>query len=181
MLKEFRKIEIDLINVVLCTLVVFIHITSEAVQTLRIGTWQHLFVYIPNKLSSFVVYGFIFISAIKLFIKDTEKIKLSEYYKKRIKSIILPYVFAVLIYYIYFISKKYFDFSMLELIKYIGIGDLVAHFYFIIIISQFYLLFPVWKKITKHLNIFIVIGFSLVITLCFTKYLPKVLENKFHM
>lgn len=180
MQKNFIKKEIDVMNVILCMLVVFIHITSEAVSTLRVGTWQYLIIYIPHKLSSFVVYGFIFISAVKLFMKDIEKIKLLEYYKNRIKKIVIPYVFSVLIYYIYFILKDYFGFSSVELIRYICTGDLVAHFYFIIIIVQFYFLFPLWKKVINHSNVLITICFSCIITLCFTKYLPIWLSDIFN-
>lgn len=180
MLKKFMKKEINLVNVVLCMLVVFIHIASEAISTLRVSTWQHLSIYIPHKLSSFVVYGFIFISGIKLFIKDTKKIELLEYYKSRIRKIIIPYILSVCVYYIYFIFKNYFNFSMLEFIKYIITGDLVAHFYFIIIIAQFYLLFPIWKKLIKSCNPLLVVGISFIITIFFTKYLPNVIGDIFN-
>ena len=59
---EIKKQEIDLMNVFLCLLVIFIHIASEAVSSLRNDSWQFFLVYIPHKLSSLAVYGFIFIS-----------------------------------------------------------------------------------------------------------------------
>lgn len=179
MSKKIVKKEINLMNVILCLLVVFIHIVSEPVSTLRVNTWQYLSVYIPHKLSSFVVYGFIFISGMKLFIKDTTKIKLIEYYKSRIKKIIIPYILSVCIYYVCFIYKNYFSFSASELIKYIFTGDLVAHFYFIIIIAQFYLLFPLWNAIIKYCKPLIAIGISFIITMIFNRYLPTIISNVF--
>lgn len=167
-----RKKELDFMNVFLCLIVVFIHIASESVSNLQNNSWQFLIVYIPHKLSSFVVYGFIFISSVKLFIKDEEKINIPRYYKGRLKKVIIPYLISVCIYYFYFIVKGYFDFSFSNIIKHFLIGDLVAHFYFVIIITQFYLLYPILKSIIKKIKPVIGITISFMITFTFTRYLP---------
>lgn len=170
------KYELNLMNVFFCILVVFIHIASEAISTLKVDSWQFLIIYIPHKLSSFVVYGFIFISAMKLFIKDINKINLLEYYKNRLKKIVFPYCISVCIYYVYFVLNNYFKFDLIELFKYIINGNLVAHFYFIIIIVQFYLLLPVWKLILKKIKPSIMIIASFIITIIMSEKLPVLIK-----
>lgn len=174
------KKEINILNVIFCLLVVLIHITSEAVSGLNNESIPFLMVYIPNKLSSFVVYGFIFLSAVKLFSKDTKKIKLLDYYKGRFLKILVPYFIAVLIYYLYFISRGFFEFSIKDLLNYILTGDLVAHFYFIIIITQFYALFPLWRKLFDKVNKYVLLVASLIITFVFNRYLPSIISNAFN-
>lgn len=169
---RIEKQEIDLMNVFLCLLVVFIHVVSEAVSCLRIESWQFLIIYIPQKLASFVVYGFIFLNGIKLFLKGAAKIDFVNYFKGRIRKIILPYLIGVVIYYLYFIYKGYFTFSITALFHHIITGDLVGHFYFMIIIIQFYLLFPLFRKLVKEIHPAVGITIAFLITFLFTRYLP---------
>jgi len=55
----------------------------------------------------------------------------------------------------------------MDLLRYIFVGDLVGHFYFIIIIVQFYLLAPVWIWLVKRINGALFISFSLILTIIF--------------
>lgn len=174
------KDELNLMNVFFCILVVFIHIASEPISALRKDSWQFLIMYIPHKLSSFVVYGFIFISAVKLFIKDESKINLIEYYSNRLKKIVFPYLVSVCAYYIYFVSNNYFTFQTVDLLKYIVNGNLVAHFYFIIIIVQFYLLLPIWRLILRKVKPSVVITISFIITVIMNEKLPIIIRYVFN-
>ena len=64
-----KRREIDFANVFLCLLVMLIHILSKAVSALDRTSLQFAAVYIPSRLSSFVVQGFIFLSAVKYFMR----------------------------------------------------------------------------------------------------------------
>ena len=61
---EKRK-EIDFINILLCLLVMLIHILSYSISTLDKTSVWYAAVLMPSRLASFVVQGFIFISALK--------------------------------------------------------------------------------------------------------------------
>ena len=169
MLKE-RKIEISFVNVLLCLLVIFIHVSSEPVTGLDKLSVQFAVVSVPWKLSAFVVQGFIFLSGMKLFMSNTESINYGRYYWTRIKTIVLPYILWVVIYYLYFISRGYFGFDAVKLIKCIFLGNLVSHFYFIIIIVQFYALMPLWMRLIKNIHPVIVLLGGVMITVLFGKY-----------
>lgn len=167
------KQEIIFANVIMCLLVVFIHVSSGAISSLDKSSFQYLFVMIPWRLSAFVVQGFIFLAALKIFIKKAPVTNYRRYYILRFRAIILPYIFWVFIYYIYFCNHHYFPFRLQHLLKHMALGSLVSPFYFIIVIVQFYALLPVWQRLYKHLHAAPVLLASFLITLLFGQFLPK--------
>ena len=98
-MKQKRLSELSYMNLFYCVLVVFIHVSSEPVTTLERSSLQYFAVMIPWRLSAFVVQGFIFLSGVKLFLNMREPFDTVAFWCKRVKSIILPYILWVLIYY----------------------------------------------------------------------------------
>ncbi len=171
-----KKDEIFAANAVLCILVMFIHISSMPITSLQKDSIAYLSVFIPWRLSSFVVQAFIFLSATKLFMNGIEEINYRKYYTSRLKKIVIPYIIWVIVYYIYFCYENYFTFNISRLIKEMALGTLVSPFYFIITIIQFYALMPLWRKIYKSSNIVLLVLISLAITIIFGQYFPKILN-----
>ncbi|MEA4816757.1 MAG: acyltransferase [Lachnospiraceae bacterium] len=163
-----KKWEITLLSVFLAMVVVFIHISSFSLSSVDKESLGYAFLFVPWRLSAFVVQGFIFLGGLKLFMSKT-KDSLVSYYKKRFFKIFLPYLAAFLVFCVYFLWMGYFEFNAKELVKQFLLGNLVSHFYFIIIILQFYILRPLWEKIVS-LNPFLVISVSLIITLISSQY-----------
>lgn len=177
-----RKNEISFLNVLFCLLVIFIHITSAPISGLSRESVQYILFFIPWRLSAFVVQGFIFLSGMKMFLKEAGKTDYKKYYLSRFKKIIVPYFFAVFAFYLYFVNRGYFPFRVADLAGYIFRGDLVSHFYFVIIIAQFYLLRPLWDIIilkTKGKNKVQILIFllSLLISVWCTEYFPTFLNK----
>ncbi len=171
-----RFFEISLLNVLFCMIVIFIHVSSPPISGLDKNSWQYLVVLIPWRLSAFVVQGFIFLSGLKLFLNKSEKINYRKFFKGRFLHIVLPYVAWVFIYYIYFCSHDFFAFNWADFFKYTLTGDLVGHFYFIIIIIQFYILTPLWINLVKRTNSTLLIVFSLVLTVVLGQNLPDIIK-----
>lgn len=163
-----KKNELSFLNIIFCLLVIFIHISSEPVTALSKESWQYRVFFVPWRLSAFVVQGFIFLSGLKMFLinKNENYIK---YCLSRFKKIVIPYVFSVVMFYAYFLWRNYFDFSIKDLMGYILKGDLVSHFYFVIIIVQFYILKPIWKAMLEKINPVVAIILSVVL-MFFFKY-----------
>lgn len=176
-MKSLSKYELNFLNVLFCLLVILIHLLAQPVSQLTKGTWQYAIIFLPWRLSSFVVQGFILISAVKLFLKyrDTSVDYLS-FLKSRFNKIIIPYILWVLIYYLYFCNKNYFSFNITDLLHYLFIGNLVSHFYFVIIIVQFYLLLPIWLKLLKKYHPIFIIPLALLLTMLFKEYLPTFIK-----
>lgn len=173
---ETRKTEISVLNVLLCLLVIFIHVSSIPVTTLEKSSWQFAVVFFPWRLSGFVVPGFIFLSGLKLFLKTTE-ISYKRFYVSKIQKIIIPYIIWNIIYYGYFILRGYIEFSAQDFFKYVLNGNLVSPFYFVVVIVQFYALAPLWRKMVLKANPLLVLIISVLVTPLLGQYLPVIINR----
>jgi membrane-bound acyltransferase YfiQ involved in biofilm formation len=173
--------EISLATAVLCLLVVFIHISSQAIVSLDKTSVQWLLVYIPWQASLFVVPGFIFLSAVKMCMKYKEvQFTFKSYVafvKNRVIVIYIPYAIWVMIYYIHFCNIGYFGFNIKEYLKYLAIGNLSSPFYFIVIIMQFYLLIPIWLYIVRHIKPIASMLIAIMITLFMMNHFSGVISK----
>ena len=131
---------------------------------------------IPWRLSAFVVQGFFFLSGVKLVLGAKEPFDTKGFYLRRVKTVVLPYVGWVLVYYCWFVYHGYFPFSWVDLGKHLILGNLVSPFYFVVTIVQFYLLAPVFLKVVKKLSPAALLGGSLAIMVFCWKKLPWMLE-----
>ena len=175
--KTLKKQEIMLLNTLLCIIVVFIHCASHPVSSFVKPSTAYTLIFVPWRLAAFVVQGFIFLSGLKLFLKPIESFNYKNFIIKRLKLIFLPYVAAVFIYYIYFISIGYFPFRIKDFVFYVLTGSLVSPFYFIVAIMQFYILMPLWIKMTEKINFPVAIIISFIVMLIAKYYVPQILQN----
>ena len=173
---EKRK-EIDFINVLLCLLVMLIHILSYSISTLDKTSVWYAAVLMPSRLASFVVQGFIFISALKYSMrycgKQNSGFKYPSFMKSRVKTVIAPYILWNIIFYLALIPLGYFILStgsIKAICTYIVRGDMISHFYFVVVIVQFYLLMPLWLKLTDNFNGMMLCVISMCIMVLFGRY-----------
>lgn len=159
-----RKNDIVFLNVMFCIMVVFIHISSELVINMEHTKPMFWAVYVLSRLCGFSVSGFIMLSGIKLMLKS-DNINYGKFYLSRLVSVVLPYIICVCIYYAYFCYAGDITYSIRDLIGHIIRGDLWAHFYFVIVIVQFYILAPLWVILFKRANPAVSIAISLLIGL----------------
>ena len=174
-----RKTELSVLNVVLCLLVIFIHVSAEPVTKFAPNSIQHILVFVPWRLGSFVVQGFIFLSGIKFCLNTPEKFSYKRFYLKRIIAVVVPYIIFNVIYYLYFVSREYFPFVLGDLAKYIFTGTLVAPFYFVVVIIQFYALAPLWRWMVKKVNATAALVFSAVLTMFILIYFAGIITPIF--
>lgn len=166
---------ISVLETFLCLFVIFIHLSSDVLIHTNPQSVFTGFIFFCSKAVSFVVPAFIFSSAFKLTMKyKNEKVNYFLYLWNRLKNIYLPYVIWVVIYYIYFVyCLQYFNFSITDLLRYIVSGDLVAHFYFVIVIMQFYVLMPTILLLCKKKSPKVIGSIAFVITLLFRIFAYK--------
>ena len=144
-----RRTELSCLNLLLCLLVIFIHASSEPVGRLLRDSWQYFAVMVPWRLAAFVVQGFFFLSGVKLCLGAKEPFDTLAFYRRRLRTVVLPYLAAVFLYYCWFVRIGYFPFSLRALARYAVVGDLVSPFYFVVTIVQFYLLAPLFLRAAK--------------------------------
>ena len=140
-----RLSEISSFEVILCLSVVMIHILSESIASYAKGTILSFLSFSASTVLTFVVPAFMISAGIKFAHKfENTAFNYLSFMRGRLTKIYLPYVIFTVIHYLYFVFyRKYFGFDFLELLNYILHGSIVAPFYFIALIMQFYILSPV--------------------------------------
>lgn len=169
--------EINLMNVLLCFCVVLIHLTASPVTSLRHDSIWYLLFFAINKFLTFAVPGFIFLSGFKLHNKYKDNpIDIKKFYLGRFKKIVIPYIVAFLIYFVFY---KFLNLVQLkEFLPTLLLGTLAAHFYYIIIALQFYLIFPLLTKLFLKYDKFL-LALSLISTLTFNQFVRFSYSDRF--
>lgn len=168
-----RLPELSLMNILLCLFVLFIHISGSTMISFLPGSIGHLAFFIPWWIASVAVYGFIFLSGLKLCLNIEKPFRLGTFYWKRAKAILFPYMIWVLIYYIVAIIQSNTPFSFSALGNAVLTGDVTSHLYFIVIILQFYLLAPLWRWCVRTIHPAIALPIALCLTcICWLRLNP---------
>ncbi|MDO9591579.1 MAG: acyltransferase [Erysipelotrichaceae bacterium] len=142
---RLRYWALDWLKLVACVLVVVIHVTAAGIVGYVPGSRLQYLTVIINTLSQFAVPAFIFASGYALAgqFRDEPRVpELLKFWYKRLSVVVLPYVIWTLIYLILqqrFMGVCYGIGGMLKLLL---TGGAFYHLYFMVILIQFYLLFP---------------------------------------
>jgi len=129
--------------------VVLIHATSQTIAAAQTSDLYYMYVF-ANIFSKFAVPSFIFLTGFVLFYNYADRgLNLSNigaFYRKRLKYILIPYFIFSLA---YFLFRQFLNGgitvsmeSMTALIEDLLTGTAYTHLYYIFILVQFYLLFP---------------------------------------
>ena len=164
-MKRIRYIEeLNYFNAAACLLVILIHVLSLGIVSLNPATWQGFCIFMPWRISQFVVPAFLFSGAVKMSLTFPDRHEMSEmkndlcrrrpsykgYLLERCRTILLPYAVFILIYYFIYAAEGLVQPGWSTLLRGFATGDISGHFYYIIIIIQFYLLKPVWEKMLNY-------------------------------
>lgn len=171
-----RKNEISYLNVIFCLFVIFIHIVSYAVSSFEYGSFKYNAVMFPWRMVSIVVPGFIMLSGVKMFLTHKDETGYFKYILSRIKGIILPYTFCFVCYYLFYMAAYDYPLNAEFIFDAYIHGSLACHFYFIPLLFQFDLLFPLWKRVINKVNPAIVLPLSFLLTSLFAIYFPNMIS-----
>ncbi len=196
-----RREELSVCNVLFATLVILIHLLAEPVEQLAkdglpyflsVGLWR---------LSSFVVQGYFFLSGAKLFlggppvkpktasvIRDSDKnssifykirntlLPWGTFYWARFRRVVLPYLCIFAIFALYFTTIGAFAPTPTNLLRNFFSGKLCGHFYYVILICQFYLLMPIWQRLVRKSHPMFLLPTAMLITIMCKIYMPSLIE-----
>lgn len=159
------KNEIELASVIFCAFVVVIHLLSQTVLELGGKTVSWRITYGFQRILFCAIYGFMFLSGLKSFLNSEKEFSPKRYYIGRFRRIILPYAVAILTYWVVLFVLGFAELKPDMLAQYFFLGTLAAHFYFVIAIAQFYLLYPVTKRVLGLFKPRTILAVSAVINL----------------
>lgn len=140
-----RIIEIDFARAIAMLSVIMIHVTSTYIHYKSGFTIFDMNVaFVLNQITRFAVPFFVLLSGISLELgKEINSLK--QFYKHRLMKIGIPYCFWCTVYYLY---NNHLDFSTISIrsfLENLASGQAAPHLYFMIILMQLYLLFPILK------------------------------------
>ncbi len=176
LVKIMKKNEISVLNVLFCLMVIFIHVTAAPIMGHYTTENVSRILFFIHRMCGVAVHGFVFLSSVKLFLKDTSKIDYRKYIKTRFHKIYIPYLIFVTIYYLFEVTRGFYEFNIPQLCEFILFGSGESHFYFIFVIMQFYLLFPLWRKLLETKRVFMLLGIAAVVNVVFYCHLPDILS-----
>jgi peptidoglycan/LPS O-acetylase OafA/YrhL len=149
-----KIVEFEIFRAFAIIAVVLIHASSRGVTALDPASKIHTIFNFLNKISLFAVPSFIFMSGVVLFYTYYSRWQVKDivpFYAKRLKFIVIPYLVVSLLYYL-FNQRLYYggiNFQLKSFLNMLPWAEAGYHLYFIIIIVQFYLLFPVLLFLVK--------------------------------
>lgn len=170
---ENRIEKLDILRGLAILGVIFIHLTSDRLNNFNFSEFSSYFFLLFNQLSRFCVPIFIILSGIGLTLSYNRKPE--SYFKflhKRLSKIIPLYLIFCIIYYCINLFKQHSGFDIISLIKCIFTGNASMHLYFVPLIIQLYLLFPLINKFkSKKLVIISMLANILIIVVkAFARY-----------
>ncbi|MFE5318804.1 acyltransferase [Paenibacillus sp. NPDC056579] len=158
--KKAKLLELDIVRAFAILAVMIIHNSSEATVELPGGSTAQLIYLSINKLSNFAVPVFIFLSGMVLFYRyydDWSGKQAFTFYLKRVKQVLFPYLIWSFFYYLYnqwVFDPKGLHVNWAEFADLLPWADASYHLYFMIIIVQFYLLFPLMLWLSRVSSLF---------------------------
>ncbi|MEW6174027.1 MAG: acyltransferase [Candidatus Auribacterota bacterium] len=103
--------------------------------------------------TKFAVPSFVFLTGTTLFYNHYDKLHYGQFIKKRASEIILPYISWSVVYSIYYNGAALFHLAGLkQAARNIALGDAAYHLWYVVMIFQFYLLFPVLLGMFKQVH-----------------------------
>ncbi|MDO7908500.1 acyltransferase [Paenibacillus sp. JX-17] len=160
MIKRERIPELDVYRAMAIMAVIMIHATSQTIVETQGSSLFHPFLLL-NIFSKFAVQVFIFLSGFVLFYNYIDKPfgwkTAGAFYKKRLLYIIVPYVIFSALYYVmklYFNDQLNTPFPELASRFWTKLwqGNAHTHLYYLIIMIQLYVIFPLFLAIFKKLR-----------------------------
>ena len=141
-----RFIELDILRGFAMLTVVASHVTSVAIENLRAGR-AHLILSIIHGAYNYAVPVFVLVaSLLSAYKADNRPVSVLPYYKKKLIRLVLPYLVWTLIYILFNLAVNKLHFSDLLIghnwYLWISQGRAYDHLYYLVIICQFHLLFP---------------------------------------
>lgn len=169
-----RDMTPDLMKIFACIAVIIIHVTATPASKLPVGSIEHLVAIFFNAATLFAVPCFIILSGYALSLGYHNKaIEYFSFVKRRCQVVLIPYLIWALSYYTLYVLTGMKTFSLDGFAIAIFLGKANYHLYFVPIILQLYVLYPLLKKMVSKVHPIVGILVLIAIHIGYSKWIPS--------
>jgi surface polysaccharide O-acyltransferase-like enzyme len=148
-----QYMSIHFMRIMACLMVILIHISATPVVSLTPNSSAQIFFVIINQIAKPAVPIFIFISGFLLHsIYRGKPLSPLTYWMKRLPKLFFPYILWSLGYYLIYMKMGYYPFDLSFILKGLLLGTFIYHLYFMVIIIQFYVLYPLLHYVVTKIG-----------------------------
>ena len=148
-----RMLELDILRGFAMLVVVCSHTSSVAIENLRAGRAHFLVSMLQSSFNFSVPVFFLVGALLSAYGVAERKLAVWPYYKKKLIRLLLPYLAWTLLYIAFNLLTERINNTALQSadnwVKWITQGRAYDHLYYLIVISQFHLLFPLLIKLAR--------------------------------
>lgn len=160
-----RIAELDILRALAAIAVVMIHVTATPMATLPVSSRSFFWVSLLNQWSRFSIPAFVLITGLVLWVTygDRTDFAWGEFFRKRLKAIAVPYLVWTVLYLLlrariegsWSQLPQNFFWSTIQ-------GSAMYQLYFIALIFQFYLLFPLVRPLARGRWLGVAVGLAVI-------------------
>ena len=176
-----KKPALSAASVLFMLLVIFIHTSAECVTGYPVDSAAFVVMTSANRIASFVVQGFLFLSGLKLFLPREGEFSYGHFALSRLRRVVLPYFIAFCAFYLVYALTGRIAPSAGHFLREFFTGGLATHFYFVAVIVQFYLLLPLWRLLNRHAHPALLCLVAFVLTDVCSVHLSEIVRLLFHV
>ncbi|KMT21180.1 acyltransferase [Clostridium cylindrosporum] len=166
-----RIYEVDILRGIAFLAVVLQHSLAGFIYDSNLKVYESITSSLLLNIIRFAVPLFVVMTGFSLYYSDKGNGYL-EFIKKRFNQIILPYLLWTVVYdlFMFLITgmkvKGLYD-TLIEYLKYVFTGTASYHLWYMVMIIQFYLIYPIFKKLinknnTKKINTLVLVAFFVI-------------------
>lgn len=159
-------LNIHILRIIACVMVILIHISATPITTLTPFTPPYFLFLILGRISHACVPLFLSISGFLLWKRYGESerpLKVRTFARHRLWKLVRPYLAWSFVYYGIYAIKGVYPLSLSFILKGLLLGTFSYHLYFMIIIFQCYLVYPLVDPLVKRFGIYAVLAASIAL------------------
>ena len=157
-IKDLKLAEIDFVRAISVFSVIMIHVSANYVELLGLG-------FLMNQWSRFAVPLFLLLSGLVLHLPRAQRPSATIFYRQRFGKILIPYLLWSIFYVLFTAFTNRLPIAWSNLPSALIYGTGYYHLYFVIILLQLYLLYPLLSKWLRRTPL-LCLSLSFALTFC---------------
>lgn len=164
-----RYAELDYFGGAWCLLLIFSCAFGPGITGYDPGTLRHTLIYTVHRFATFTAPAFLFYCALRVSLSGPRESRYIPYALQCGLRIYVPYLIVNLACFFIYRPLGIAQGGAKELLAYILNGTLSEQFYYVLLLLQFLLLMPLWRRMLRHVPWYTALFLSLFLTVLMTR------------